>query len=71
MWTGISICLLAVGAVYALCRFAGATAQRKERLKQLQAQQKEHEQMDKIMERVRRIGDDELLELLRAGADKK
>lgn len=71
MWTGISICLLAVGAVYALCRFAGAAAQRKERLKQLQAQQKEDEQMDEIMRRVGRINDADLPKFLRAEADKK
>ena len=71
MWTALMFCLAGVGAVYGLCRLSSALACQQERLRQVQEERQENEQMDEIMRRVGRINDGDLPKFLRAEADKK
>lgn len=71
MWTALMLCLAGVGAVYGLCRLSGTLARQQERLRHVQQERKENEQMDEIMRRVGRINDADLPKFLRAEADKK
>ena len=71
MWTAIGIVLVGGAGIAALCSLSARAAREKERVKQLQQEAKAREKMEQILDSVASLSADELLELLRSGANKK
>lgn len=71
MWRALAGGCLAAAGVWALCALSGRSARQDERLKCAAREEKEREEMEQIMARLADLSDDELVVLLRSGADKK
>lgn len=69
MWA--AVCLLGGSVVCLLCLLSAGVAKERERAKQWKREAQEREELAQIMARVDAITDDDLVELLHVGPDKK